>query len=86
MIKIGDRDIETVIDEHGTQRLPTNPLLKALWECGALDLNKLAVGYRTKQISFELYLEYYLNSGYPVSGFCDFDEFEHLPIVNPLWG
>ena len=85
MIKIGDRDMETVIDEHGVQRLPDNPVYSALFDSGALDLNALAVAYHKGKISFENYLEYYLHIGYSVDGFADLSAFQELEITNPIW-
>jgi len=84
-ITIGEKTIETWIDKYGTQRLPNNPLFSALFECEALDLNRLAIAYRRSQINFEHYLEYYLNIGYSVCGFAELSSFEHLEIKNPLW-
>ena len=85
MITIGGKPIETTIDQHGTQRLPNNPVYSALFDSGALDLNRLAVAYHQDKISLEHYLDYYLNIGYSVCGFAELSSFEHLEIVNPLW-
>lgn len=84
-IIIGDIKINTWIDEEGTQRLPNNPVYSALIHSGALDLNKLAASYFKNQITFEHYLEFYLNIDYSVSAFSELSLFEHLEIKNPLW-
>ena len=84
IIKIDGKEIKTEM-VNDVQRLPSNPLYDALFKCGALDLNKLTVAYHLKKISFEHYLEIYLNIGYSVSGFSDLEEFAHLKIENPLW-
>jgi hypothetical protein len=85
IVKIGGREILTTIDEHDTQRLPYNPVYKALLESSALDLNILGIAYQTDKISFRNYLEFYLNIGYSVCGFAELSAFEHLEIENPLW-
>ncbi len=84
-ITIGDIKINTWYDEHGVQRLPRNEVYCALFDSGALDLNKLVVAYLQNKISFEHYLEYYLNIGYSVCGFAELNNFQHLPIKNPVW-
>lgn len=84
-IKIGGREIETIIDPHGIQRLPSNPIYKGLWDSGSLDLNKLAIGYHEGKISKEDYLEFWLHFGMSVCSFSEKHDFEDLEIENPLW-
>lgn len=85
IITIGDREIETVIDEHGVQRLPRNPIYDDLFNKGLIDLNSMIVRYHQKKIEFEDYFEFYLHIGYSVSGFSELSCFQHLDIKNPLW-
>jgi len=86
MIKIGNRKIETYIDPHGTQRItPVNKLYNYLYECGKLDLNRLAVAVDTGQFKFKDYFELYLSIGYSVSGFSELSRFQKYQIKNPLW-
>jgi hypothetical protein len=84
MITIGDRQIETTIIDK-VQRLPRNPVYDDLCSLGLVDLNQMANKYHTGQLSFETYLEFYLNIGYSVCGFAELSSFEHLAIKNPLW-
>lgn len=49
-------------------------------------LNEMNVLYHQGKFTFEEWLEFYLNMGYSVGGFCDLSAFQHLPIVNPVWG
>lgn len=86
MVKIGHRNIETYIDEHGTQRItPVNKLYEWLYDHGKLDLNEIASGYFCGNISFKDYFELYLSIRYSMSGFYELHNFEHLTIKNPLW-
>lgn len=82
---IGKRMIETTIDEHGTQRLPSNPVYRELYDCGLFDLNEMAIAYQSGLLSFESYFEFYLHIGYSVCSFAELSPFEHLEIVNPMW-
>ena len=84
-ITVGDHKVETTIDANGVQRLPKNPVYSALFDSGALSLNQLAIAYAQKKISFEHYLDYYLNIGYSVCGFAELSNFQHLEIKNPVW-
>lgn len=84
-VKIGKQTLVTVIDENGTQRLPTNPIYRALLDSGALDLNQLCSAYQRGNISKKDYLEFYLNIGYSVCGFSDLSFFQGYKIHNPLW-
>ena len=85
MIKIGDVAVVTVIDEHGTQRLPSNSLYMELYQSGALGLDDLYAAHYDGDISFDNYLEFYLNIGYSVGGFSELSAFQHLEIKNPVW-
>ena len=86
MIKIGNRKVETYIDEHGTQRItPINKLYNNLIESGKVDLNQLGRDYIDDKFTFKEYFEFYLSIGYSVSGFSELHRFEHLTIKNPLW-
>ena len=84
-VKIGKHELVTVIDSDGVQRLPTNPIYRALLDSGALDLNKLCASYQQGLISKKDYLEFYLNIGYSVCGFSDLSFFQGYRIHNPLW-
>lgn len=86
MIKIGNRNVETYIDPHGTQRItPVNKLYAYLYETKKLDLNMLAVAVDTGQFSFKEYFEMYLSIGYSVSGFSELSRFQKYQIKNPVW-
>lgn len=85
LVKIGSHRIKTEIDKNGVQRLPCNLFYDNLIKHGLLDLNAMARAYHTGKLSFDEYLEFYLNIGYSMSGFAELSSFEHLEIKNPLW-
>lgn len=95
-IRVGGRVINTTIDHLGTQRLPSDPILCA-WVSGSANvsgsgrlvgftLNDMVMLYHEGKFTFDEWLDFYLNIGYSVGGFCDLSEFSHLDIVNPVWG
>jgi hypothetical protein len=69
------------------QRFVANPVLCALWESGALDLNRLEIAFQTGRSGLTLrqYAEIMMGLGYSVSGFRDLSTFESMEIENPLW-
>lgn len=85
LIKVGARRVVTTIDDSGVQRLPKNKFYCDLLDANLIDLNNLAIAYQRGKISFDDYLEFYLNIGYSVCGFADLSSFEHLEISNPVW-
>jgi hypothetical protein len=80
MIKINGREIETVIDPGGIQRLPCNRALAMLCYRKYTDLHTwLGEG----RVSEEEVREIYQNIGYSVRGYAKV--FEKDNIENPVW-
>jgi len=83
-VMINGSPMWTTIGKDGVQRLPEDPRIAMLFECGALDLNKLAIAVkRDGSCSMEVQRWVYLRLGYSVTGYEEI--FPKDEIVNPLW-
>lgn len=83
-IKINGRPVNTRTDKGGVQRLPRCRKLSELVNCGALDLNNLAVAVkRDGTCSVETRRWVYQQLGYSVTGYVEV--FPQDKIENPLW-
>lgn len=86
-VTVGGVAYPTIIDDHGVQRFVADPLLQECCDCGALNLNKLAIAYQmgTCKLTQRQYAELNMKLGYSVAGFADLSSFEDMEIENPLW-
>jgi len=50
------------------------------------NLNDMCKLYHEGKFTLDEWLDFYLQIGYSVAGFCDLSFFDDLEIVNPVWG
>lgn len=75
---------ETIIDENGTQRFPTNRVIRYLIDSHPhVDLNALWHMMDSGMISRDELMQFYLQIGYSVTGFEEL--FANSEIENPIW-
>lgn len=91
-VKIGEKEFQTFIDEHGVQRFCGNSVITKLMDSpplndsmGILSLNTLAIDYHNGHFSSEDWLDFMTSFGYSVSGLCSLNAFTFLPVWNPVW-
>lgn len=91
-VKVGEKEFQTFIDEHGVQRFCGNSVITKLMHSpplndshGILSLNTLAIDYHNGKFSSEDWLDFMTSFGYSVSGLCSLSAFTYLPVWNPLW-
>ena len=86
LIKIGDREYITVIDEDGRQKFPENRIV--LWLQVMLQdkagMNEIVGMYRLNMFTLDELMHFYMDIGYTVEGFRELSFFEDLKIENPL--
>ena len=80
-IKINGEEIETRIDDQGTQRLPHDPSLAQVMD-GQYNflMRVVSLGWISKKVQRRIYQ----NVGYSVCGYSEI--FPKDEIENPLWG
>lgn len=82
--RINGATVVTIIDDDGVQRLPVHTYLKDLVDCGAIDLNRLAVAVRrdgTCSVDAQRWL--YQHIGYSLCGYAEI--FPDDEIDNEIW-
>lgn len=86
-VTVGGVAYPTVIDEYGTQRFIADPILRALFNSGVLNLSVLAVEYQNGRsgLTQRQYAELNMKLGYSICGFADLSSFHDMEINNPLW-
>lgn len=94
-IKINGKEIETVIDKGGVQRLPSNRIFRYLicdggsykksdgFNLAKFDLNALWIDMHNKKYTKVEVRQLYQNIGYSVCGYAEV--FPRDKIENPLW-
>lgn len=94
VILVDGQPVETVIDEHGTQRFIENGVVSWLFDNGKLDLNSMGLAFSRGDFSLDAYMEFYMSLGYTVCGFqAIFGEHsdvadqtgQPVEILNPVW-
>ncbi len=85
IVKVGEKEYSTIIDERGVQRFKKNSCLEFLQEKGFIDLNNLAIAFCEGSFDQRDYLEFNMMLGYSVCGIAEFECFEDMEIENPVW-
>lgn len=85
IVKVGDREFETFLDESGVQRFRGNTVTRYIVDNGGYLLNELVMAYYDGKFTDDDFLTFYTSFGYSVGGFCDVSNFSHLDVENPLW-
>ena len=94
VILVNGEPVETVIDNHGTQRFIENEAVAWLLDTGQIDLNRMFLAFHRGHFSLEAYMEFYMSLGYTVCGFEEiFGEGsgvadktgQVVEILNPIW-
>lgn len=83
-VRINGAPVITIIDDAGVQRLQTRTYLKELVDCGAINLNRLAIAVRADGSCSRAASRWlYQNIGYSLCGYAEI--FPEDEIENPLW-
>lgn len=96
IVHVDGRPYETYITKHGIQRFRTDHTNK-LWDRwkgdeddrlgrGTEDLTQLVMAYLSGEFTEREYMEFNMSLGYSMCGFCELSSFQHLRVINPLWG
>lgn len=85
MVKFGEKEYPTYIDEYGVQRFYENSVIRHLRYTKAIDLNELSGDFFENKFTQIDFLEFNMALGYSVSGLAELSYFQDLEIDNPLW-
>lgn len=100
IVKVGEREYDTVIDEHNTQRFVGNMAIRLMVDASGRDfdralrgqgthpsftLNTLAIAYDEGKVSLEDMLDFYTGMQYSVGALSTLSYFEQMEFSNPVW-